>query len=394
MCVDGSRQIKGLHFEESHDSPVSCTWTILTSVCVAAAFGLTAYIIDVDNAFQNTRRYPDENTKPLFITCPPLYFPWFKQQFRHLFRIDPTVQSYILQCIMNIQGMRTVGRNFHTLLTAVLEKMYIRHTSVDKGIFVFIYKSSLVLLAISMDNILLFTQYSDIYDSIQDQLQQAFGITTQTGLVLSYLDYKIVQLTHAISVNQTDFILSIVNQYIPSTEKTTKVDTPPRTDQNFDNEIKDSTQADDKELKQLCIEYKADFRTIFGQLCHIMKVSRPEIANAKNRLGVFQAAPNRLAFKSVYHILQYLKTHQNVPLVYPKQSFNSSTTFRVYTWASTISHALLQMSIHMWKTRCQIVHANSKGTAESVLRDELKKYCSKLRKEFWRLLPQDTHLHK
>jgi len=46
----------------------------------------------------------------------------------------------------------------------------------------------------------------------------------------------------------------------------------------------------------------------------------------------------------------------------------------------------------MWNTRCQIVHANSKGTAESVLRDELKKYCSKLRKEFWRLLPQDTHL--
>jgi len=28
------------------------------------------------------------------------------------------------------------------------------------------------------------------------------------------------------------------------------------------------------------------------------------------------------------------------------------------SWASTISHALLQMSIRMWNTRCQIVHAN------------------------------------
>ena len=46
----------------------------------------------------------------------------------------------------------------------------------------------------------------------------------------------------------------------------------------------------------------------------------------------------------------------------------------------------------MWNTRCQIVHANSKGTAESVLREELKKYSSRLREEFWRLLPQDTHL--
>ena len=121
ICADGSRQIKGLHFEESH-SPVPCTWTILTSICVAAAFGLTGYIIDVDNAFQNTPRYPDENTKPLFITCPPLYLPWFKQRFPN-FIIDPTVRLYVLQYFMN---MRTAGRDFHTLLTAVLEKLHIR----------------------------------------------------------------------------------------------------------------------------------------------------------------------------------------------------------------------------------------------------------------------------
>lgn len=329
MCADGSRQIKGLHFDESH-SPVPCTWTILTSICVAAASGLTAYIIDVDNAFQNTPRYPDENTKPLFITCPPLYLPWFKQRFPH-FQIDSQVQSYVLQCFMNMQGMRTAGRDFHSLLTAVLEQLHIRPTSVDKGIFVFIYKASMVLLAISTDDILLFTQYPEVYEQIQNKLQQAFGTTTQTGTVLSYLNYRIIQSTHAISVDQTDFIQSIVNQYIPATTKSTKIDTPLRTDRNFDNEIKNSIPATEQELKQLCIEYKSDFRTIFGQLCHIMKASRPDIANAINRLGVFQAAPNRLAFKSVYRILQYLKTHPNVPLVYPKQPFTSSTTFRVYS---------------------------------------------------------------
>jgi len=130
-------------------------------------------------------------------------------------------------------------------------------------------------------------------------------------------------------VDQTDFILSIVNQYIPSTEKTTKVDTPLRTDKNFDNEIKNSIPATEQELKQLYVEYKAYFHTIFGQLCHNMKASRPDIANSINRLGVFQAVPNRLAFKSVYRTLQYLKTHPDVPLLYPKQTFNSSTTFSI-----------------------------------------------------------------
>ena len=80
MYADGSKQIKGLHFDESH-SPVPSTWTILTTICVAAALKLTGYIIDIDNAFQNTPRYPTKDTKPLYITFPPLYLPWFKQRF-------------------------------------------------------------------------------------------------------------------------------------------------------------------------------------------------------------------------------------------------------------------------------------------------------------------------
>jgi len=64
-----------------------------------------------------------------------------------------------------------------------------------------------------------------------------------------------------------------------------------------------------------------EFRTIFGQLCHIMKASRPDISNAVNRLGIFQSTPNKLAFESVYRVLQYLNTHPNVPLVYPRPNF-------------------------------------------------------------------------
>lgn len=175
------------------------------------------------------------------------------------------------------------------------------------------------------------TSYSEIYKLVQEQLHQAFGTTTQTGPVLPYLNYRIIQSPYAIYVDQTEFIQSIVDQYIPPNQKSTKIDTPLRTDKKFDTEFKDSIPVDEHELKQLYIEYKADFRTIFGQLCHIMKASGPDLVNAINRLGVFQADPNKLAFKFIFRILQYLKTHPNVPLVYPKQSFNSSTTFQVYT---------------------------------------------------------------
>jgi len=48
-------------------------------------------------------------------------------------------------------------------------------------------------------------------------------------------------------------------------------------------------------------------------------------------LGVFQAAPNKLAFASIYRVIQYLFTHPNVPLVYPRQSFNSSSSLKVHS---------------------------------------------------------------
>ena len=337
MCADGSKQIKGLHFNESH-SPTPAIWTILTCTCVAAALSLTAYTIDIDNAFQNTPRYPTKDTKPIFITCPPLYLPWFKSRFPHFtFRPDT---KYILQCFMNMQGLRTAGRDFHKLLKAVLAELDIYPTSVDNGIFVFIYKNSIVLLAISTDDILIFTKHEEFYQQVKTKLNSAFGVTAQNGSVIYYLNYRIIQSQHAISIDQTQFILDIVHQYIPRNSKCPKIDTPLRTDRQFDSEILHCTPASPTELKHLRIQYKADYRTIFGQICHIMKASRPDLANAVNRLGVFQAAPNKLAFQSIYRVLQYLFTHPNVPLVYPRQSFQSSSSLQVHSSSGDLTGSL------------------------------------------------------
>ena len=236
--------------------------------------------------------------------------------------------------------MHTACRDFHALLTAVLKESRIHPTSVDKGIFVFIYKSTLVLLATSMDDILLFTQFPEVYIKINDQLQSAFGTTTQTGSILSYLNYQIIQSSTAISVDQTEFVLSIVNQYISLNTKSPRIDTPLRTHKEFDLEIRDTIPVSPAELKALIVEYKVDFRTIFGQICHTMKASRPHLANVVNRLGVFQAGPNRLAYKCIYRVLHYLNTHPNVPLVYPKQMFTDNTTLKVYSSTGSITDSL------------------------------------------------------
>jgi len=337
MCADGSKQIKGLHFDESH-SPTPAIWAILTCTCVAAALSLRAYTIDIDNAFQNTPRYPSKDIQPIFITCPPLYMSWFKSRFPN-YQFAPKTK-YIIQCFMNMQGLRTAGRDFHTLLRAILAEIDIHPTSVDNGIFILLYKQSLVLLAISTDDILIFTKHEEFFLKIKDKLHSAFGVTSQNGDVIHYLNYRIIQSAHGISIDQNKFILDIVHQYIPANSKCPKIDTPLRTDRQFDNEVLESTPASPKELKQLIVEFKAEYRTIFGQLCHIMKASRPDLSNAINRLGVFQCAPNRLAYMSIYRVLQYLFNHPNVPLIYPKQNFSSDTALTVHSSKGSVIDSL------------------------------------------------------
>jgi len=241
---------------------------------------------------------------------------------------------------MNMQGLRTAGRDFHTLLRAILAEIDIHPTSVDNGIFIFLYKQSLVLLAISTDDILIFTKHEEFYLKIKSKLHSAFGVTSQNGDIIHYLNYRIIQSAHGISIDQNKFILDIVHQYIPAKSKCPKIDTPLRTDRQFDQEVLESTPATPKELKQLVIEYKAEYRTIFGQLCHIMKASRPDLSNAINRLGVFQCAPNRLAYMSIYRVLQYLFNHPNVPLMYPKQNFSSETALTVHSSKGSILDSL------------------------------------------------------
>ena len=82
---------------------------------------------------------------------------------------------------MNMQGLRTAGRDFHTLLKAVLADLNIHPTSVDNGVFVFRYKDSIVILAISTDDILIFTKHKEFYITIKNKLSTAFGITSQQG---------------------------------------------------------------------------------------------------------------------------------------------------------------------------------------------------------------------
>ena len=102
-----------------------------------------------------------------------------------------------------------------------------------------------------------------------------------------------------------------------------------------------STPATPAGLKALEKEFGHRFSSVYGALLHVATASRPDIANALNRLGIFQSGPNRLAFESIFRVVNYLKAHPNVPLMYSRHPFTTDTIFRSYLSAASPENKLV-----------------------------------------------------
>ena len=132
MCANGSKQVQRFDYEQSH-GPNPHQWSLRLIFAIAASLRLRLYTIDIDNAFQNTPRYPEGTTKQAaYITLPPLYLIWLNSRCPHVeINGDP---PYVAQCYMNIQGMRPADHDFNVLIKSVLAQMQIYPTSVNNGV--------------------------------------------------------------------------------------------------------------------------------------------------------------------------------------------------------------------------------------------------------------------
>ena len=126
-------------------------------------------------------------------------------------------------------------------------------------------------------------------------------------------------------MDQTKHILNTVEQFFPRMQKWTKINTPMRTDKEYEKEYSECIPATKAELALLEVEFGGSYLTLYGKLLHIATISRPQIANALSRLGKFQSCPNRFAFVALHRIFQYLASNPNIPLIYLKKPLTTSS---------------------------------------------------------------------
>ena len=86
-------------------------------------------------------------------------------------------------------------------------------------------------------------------------MKEAFGISLYTGIQIDYLNFKLIQSKHRISMDQTDHILCMVGLYSGPKYITRRIDTPLRTDKHFEIYISNDVPATTAELKSLVQKY-------------------------------------------------------------------------------------------------------------------------------------------
>ena len=319
--VDGSGMKEGIDYIYSY-SPTASIDTIRIVIAISSSIGNILFILDIKNAFQTTLIPSSEQ---VYVSCPPFYLHWYFQMFRN--NLPGTYRDYVLLALRNIQGKKDAGRAWYFLFVKVLTSYGFIPNPIDHCLFtkkISTGKYAYITLSTD-DNLCSFPSEADFND-FKEYISKYFEHTFQSGNILHYLNMKITQSEHGISLDQTDAILQFLKHYFGTPEiiKTSKI--PYSTDSNFEKELAATIPATPQQLQQLETQYKGSYRSLIGSLLYFANGTRPDLMYAISRLASYNAAPNSIAFAGIKRVLRYLAFKPHVPLYYPRHKLDSTNT--------------------------------------------------------------------
>ena len=274
-CASGTKQIKGLHFKESY-TLIAVGDSIRICLAFSAEHGLTLYIIDIHNAFQNTLFNINEC---VYMHLPPYYLQWFKMYYPN-YKLPSTKTFYILQSIHAIQGTKPAGKQWHDMIKQFFLKFGLKQNATDNAVFALTRGSDIIILLSETDDFLIMSNSHSLYSQFKTNLEKAFKITTQEGPELNYLNLHIVQSNYGISFDQTQHILDMVEPHFPRDSSFSKVNFPFCTDRGYEQELANAIPVTPAELailekNMVVLTFPCTANSFTSAPCRVLKSPTP-----------------------------------------------------------------------------------------------------------------------
>jgi hypothetical protein len=275
LNIDGSRQIQGVHYQDTY-SPVVSWPTTCFFLIHALLKGWYTKQIDCVMAFPQA---PVE--RDLYMEIP---------KGVKLENVENT-RDCVLCIIKNLYGQKQAGRVWYQYLTKGLEEMGFIKSKVDKCVFY--YKSCLILIYVD-DSIIMLPIKSQVQDTIK-RISERFNIQEE-GDMCEFLGIEMQRKEDgSLSLRQPQRITSILKDLHMESENVAKRTTPSL-----------KTRILHKDAQGESFNESFHYRSIIGKLNYLEKSTRPDLSFAVHQCARFSSDPKKSHATAVIYIGRYL----------------------------------------------------------------------------------------
>lgn len=288
LVAKGFTQKYGIDYQETF-APVVRYSTIRMLFAIAVEYGLHIDQLDVKTAFLN-----GDLQEEVLMEQPEGFV--IKGKENQIYRLNKS-----------IYGLKQAARCWYDKINEVLlKKLHFRKSSVEPCIYFRHNEGKLTIIAVYVDDILIFSSSDMIKKNIKDQLMKEFEMK-DLGTVHEFLGMRICkEKGNVITLDQTNYIINVLKRF--QMEDCKSISTP--------MEVGLKLSKADKKYKDF------EYRNLIGCLMYIAVCTRPDIAHSVSFLSQFNDCYSEVHWKAAKRILRYLKGTINHRLVYEKSGLN------------------------------------------------------------------------
>lgn len=251
-------------------------------------------------------------------------------------------------CRLNktIYGLKQSGREWYETIHAELERIGLKRTSADHGIYTGNIQGDRVLLALYVDDIIIATKRLSILNKVKGQLMARFKMSDM-GEAESILGIRIKRDRQhkRLTLDQTKYINDILERFHMGNCKSTSIPLDPKTKVSTEN----CPTSDEAKREMQLIPY----REAVGSLIYVAMGTRPDLAFAVGLLSRFMSKiPGKAHWEALKRILRYLQGSKQGTLSF---NGNEDVTLRGYSdssWADDPDNRRSTTGLHVHHGWC------------------------------------------
>jgi len=273
LVAKGYSQIAGIDYDKTF-APVVRIESVRCLLAFAAFYNLKIKHVDCKNAFVH-----GNSDVELYIHQPEGF-------------VSKEHPHKILRLNRALYGLKQSPRIWYLCLCHVITGLGFEIMETDNSIYI---STALgIILAVYVDDILIFSKTDEEGDKVFLQLQQYFEIKN-LGFPETFLGLNISRDSEgSISINQSGYIDRMLTRFQMTDAISTK--TP------LDHSLPLRKTTKDEQRAPLTL-----YQEIIGSLNHLAVYSRPDISNSVSQLSQFLQDPSATHLKAARHVLRYLK---------------------------------------------------------------------------------------